>query len=293
MIPTYEQQLNLVNQGYAIKSENGNLVTFKYARKVMFDKLWDKIPGVRECRGHTYDKNTGELILLPFEKYFNYGENGTWNNIPLDTIVYMYQKYNGYMAAAAMRNDKLIVGTTGSTKSDFAIRAKELILENKLLHTLFVNSAFSSSSTILLEILDEKDQHIIGRTEDNTAKLLAVRNIYQSSQVRSPEFICTLQEALNEVKVGVCEGWVVEFTGSFGKQTCKLKTDYYVGKKALMRANKEKVRRMFEDTEEYSVTLPARWRRAPEVIIGAYGSPELWIETPEQDRRKFLEGYFG
>lgn len=294
MIPTYEQQLDLVNQGYAVKSENNNLVTFKYARKVLFDKLWDKVPGVRECRGHTYDKNTGELILLPFEKYFNYGENGTWDHVPLYSLVYMYRKHNGFMASSKMYNGELIVGTTGSTKSDFAFRAKELILKDKSLHNLLITS---NKGTLLFEIFDEKDQHIIYRNEDNCVKLLAVRNTIQTVQVQSTDRLCSLWEALQYAKVDNQEGWMLQLHSEYCYEdvpkVCKLKTDYYTGKKALMRANKEKVRQMFEDTEEYSVTLPTRWRKAPEVITGVYGSPELWIETPEQHRRKFLENYFG
>ena len=59
-IPTYQEQLNFVDRGFAVVSVNAHLSTFKYSRKVMYDNLWNKIPGILECRGsHISNKKKG------------------------------------------------------------------------------------------------------------------------------------------------------------------------------------------------------------------------------------------
>ena len=82
---TMQQQEALVSQGLAKKkiNEELGLVTYKYAKKVMYDYLWDKHPELLMCRGHVYDVNTGKLVIAAPKKSFNYLENGTWKDKPL------------------------------------------------------------------------------------------------------------------------------------------------------------------------------------------------------------------
>ena len=85
-IPTFQEQLDLVEKKLAKKSvnpETGN-ITFKYTRDVMFKKKWYSEPNTMECRGHTYSSD-GKLLVLPFRKTFNYGENDHWSDVSDDT----------------------------------------------------------------------------------------------------------------------------------------------------------------------------------------------------------------
>jgi hypothetical protein len=106
---TYQQQMDLVKQGLAKVSINGKFSTFKYARKVMYDYLWDTHSDLKYCRGQTYDNTNGNIVTLPPAKSFNYLENNTWKNKPLDTPVILYKKYNGYMAAMSIYDGELVV----------------------------------------------------------------------------------------------------------------------------------------------------------------------------------------
>ena len=124
---TYEQQLDLVQKKLATAKTVGNLTTFKYARRVMYDYLWNDHPELLECRGHTYDNTNGKLVLAAPRKSFNYLENGTWDDVPDDQPVIAYKKFNGFMATASMYNGELVVGTTGTTGSDYAKMARKHI----------------------------------------------------------------------------------------------------------------------------------------------------------------------
>lgn len=127
----YDQQMNLVNRGLATMKNDGKYTTFKYARKAMYEYLWFEVPDLMECRGHVYDNATHELVQAAPRKSFNYLERGWWANASRTTQVEMYKKINGYMACATIHNGELVVSTTGTTTSDYAKWAKELI-EKKL-----------------------------------------------------------------------------------------------------------------------------------------------------------------
>lgn len=217
---TMETQERLVAQKLATKSVNGHFATYKYARRVMFENLWT--PELMECRGHTYDIRNGNIVTLPFPKFFAYGENGTWKDTPLSETVLAYKKINGYMAAAAMYDGELVVSTTGSTKSEYAQWAKELIKGEHI----------PEGETVLYEICVPQDPHIV--PENYGAHLLALR-CKRELYFTLPASTFTLGEAIEFCKTYKGEGLVLERADG---SVCKLKSDYYVGKKLLMRRKK-------------------------------------------------------
>ena len=48
---------------------------YKYSKMVFFDALWDKSPLLLKARGLVLDA-AGNILVHPFDKVFNYGENG-------------------------------------------------------------------------------------------------------------------------------------------------------------------------------------------------------------------------
>ena len=79
------QKLNvddLVEQGLVkkktyTKGKYKGLSVLKYSRKVFFDNLWHLDDRLLECRGTVVDE-ADNIIVLPFKKVFNFGENGTY-----------------------------------------------------------------------------------------------------------------------------------------------------------------------------------------------------------------------
>lgn len=278
---TLEQQLDLVERKLAKVSKNGNLWTFKYARKVMYEYLWNKYPELKECRGQTYDATTGELVLNTPTKSFNYLENGTWKDKPMDSEVLLFKKYNGFMASASLYNGQLIVGTTGSTSSNFAALAR------KHIELTGVKNCMCSSVTYLFEIIDDSDPHIIDEG-DAGVRFLGTRFNHKFFPSGEPLQV-TLQQALELTKTDRGEGWMM-YNPEDMTDVCKLKTDYYVGKKKLMRLPSKSTRHTLQ-SEHLEQLLPGKWKEVLKMIRDTQLLDEWEILTAQQ-RRLHLESLY-
>lgn len=279
---TYEQQLKLVEQKLATVSINSKFSTFKYSKKVMYNYLWDEHPELRYCRGHTYDNTNGNIVTLPPVKSFNYLENDTWKDKPLDTVVYLFKKYNGFMAAASIYEGKLIVSTTGSTKSDYAKLAYERI-------SPMIAAGNNENCTWLFEVCDPSDPHIVD-DGDRVHYLGCTLHSGAGKLVFQPTgqlFELTLEDALEFIKSDKGEGYMM-YDGADTSDFCKLKSPYYVGKKKLMRLSKQGVESMYNHPKQLQEKLPECWKFAVDAIIGIYPKEE-WMNKTDQQRRVYLE----
>lgn len=286
---TYDEQLDFVDKKLATVSVNGNLSTFKYAKRVMYDYLWDKYPALRACRGHTYDNATGEVVTCPPMKSFNYLENDWWGGVSLDTPVIAYKKYNGFMAAATKVNGEVVVSTTGSTKSDHAAWAKATMQFAEL----------SEGVTTLCEVVLPEDPHIVQESFYGAIVLgeMHENNTWLPSAVGANAQRGTLQEILAIAKKDRGEGFMVYRLDSGGNPTdihnpCKIKSDYYVGKKKIMRAGIKTVEKMYNQTHQFLDTVPFMWDEVVYNIKSEYSQQE-WLNTSEQERRKVIELMIG
>jgi hypothetical protein len=288
---TYEQQMHLVSRGLATLKNDGKYITFKYARKAMYEYLWHKVPDLLECRGHVYCNTTKELVQAAPRKSFNYLERGHWKDTPLDTPVEMYKKINGFMACATLHNDELLVSTTGTTTSDYAMWAKELIERDRKLYDMII----TSDATTLFEVVVPQDPHIVQEREG--LHLLGVREKDTGDFHPMGESIrCTLEQALGIAKSDRGEGFMMYPMKSDGtydyNNCCKLKTDYYVGKKKLMRMTAKNVEIMYKNGFETANTLPDMWYDAPRYIVSKI-TKQAWLDTSDQQRRLILEDLKG
>lgn len=287
MILTIEQQREFVKMGLAKENVNGKFSTFKYAKKVMFDYLWDKHPNLKYCRGHTYDNETGKIVLIAPTKSFNYLENGTWKDVPLDTTVTLYKKYNGFMATAAIHEPtgEILVGTTGSTKSSYAAWAREYIAEwCKTQHV----RQMDYGTTALFEICHPEDPHIV--YEESGAHLLGLTDQLGNFHPAGQVIYATLEEAIGLAKASSnkIEGYMMyDMEGN----VCKLKTDYYVYLKKLMRMGPAQVRSMYSK-EDFQLVKD---RETPEFVnhwlynIRTNLVEDYWVTLDEQTRRYLIE----
>lgn len=281
---TYEHMQALVAAGYATVKTDGIFDTFKYSRKVVYENLWNKIPGILECRGHVYDNRNGALVQAAPTKSFNYGENGWWSDVADDTPVVMYKKYNGFMVAVTKYEDQVLVSTTGSTTSDYVRMAKEKLNINDL----YIQDGYS----LLYEILHENDPHIIHEGE--------YRSVYLGQRHKKGDWFpynssgyalipVTFKQAKEIAAYDQGEGFMVYKKGDTSS-VCKLKTPYYVGKKMLMRMTPKKVHDLYSGiTPE---RLPLMWYTRLHAITKNF-SEEQWVAMDAQARRKFLEEMYG
>jgi hypothetical protein len=171
----------------------------------MYDYLWYQIPDLLECRGHVYYNSTKELVQAAPRKSFNYLERDYWSDMPLDTPVEMYKKINGFMACATLHKDALIVSTTGTTTSEYAQWAKELIQRDYKYYDLVIEREVST----LFEVVVPQDPHIVQEREG--LHLLGVRekangNFHPMGERPTK---CTLEQALKITKFDRGEGFML------------------------------------------------------------------------------------
>lgn len=290
---TFEQQESLVARKLATKKEHEGLVTFKYAHKVMYDYLWDSEPMLLECRGHTYDAETKQLVSAAPRKTFNYMENKTWANKPMNTKVNLFKKYNGFMACLSIHKGEIVVSTTGTTNSDYAILAKKMIFKE------LGNSVDSGKSKILTwpegctwlwEICHSSDPHIVD--DLNGAKYLGCRD--HKTGIFTPvswygsdtHYNLSLAEALQKAQSCKHEGYMMYDKST--DEVCKLKSPYYVHKKKLMRASASKVEMMYENPAKFSSDFPTAWALTVNLIVWGVDK-SVWLAYTDQQRRAVIE----
>ena len=296
---TYEEMQELKAKKLVTSRVNGNLTTFKYARKVMYDYLWDTDQRFLEARGHTYDNRNGQLVQATPRKSFNYLENNWWREAKPDTLVQLYKKYNGFMACATIFEGKLLVSTTGTTTSEFADIAKREITKFKATHhSSSMLHEIEHRASSLFEIVVPEDPHIVFEAKQGAVPL-GWRYKDDGMFIPHGDYKeMTLADAIEFTQKDRGEGFMVynlEEEDSIVRYNtpCKMKTPYYVGKKKLMRMTARNVEFMYDRPDFYAeANLPAMWSGIPEIITKDFTMQE-WLALDSQQRRGIIEGYIG
>ena len=104
-----------------------SLITVCYM--ISNDKLWN-MPLGRECRGHSFRKDTGEIVSLAYNKFFNISEKEETqlNNINWNDDYEATSKVDGSLITFALINNKVVCKTKKSYYSDVAILANKFLL---------------------------------------------------------------------------------------------------------------------------------------------------------------------
>jgi hypothetical protein len=291
---------DLIEQGLVKKKtytdgEFAGLSVLKYAKKVFFNNLWNKDPRLVDCRGMVVDSEDN-IVVWPFTKVFNLYENNT--NVDRDKIVIAPRKINGFMCAVSTYKGKPIYSTTGSLDSEFAKMAKEIVEHQK-----FNDEDFEEGRTYLFEVCHKNDPHII--FEEFGAYLIGVRD-HESGKMLSeftlnviadsmgffrPEFtIDTFDKVKQESKICKHEGFMI-IDHETGETLCKLKSNHYLSKKAIMRLGQAKVEGMFENPDKFKERVDEEFYSLVGFIVKTVDK-EQWKSYSDQQRRTFIEKYF-
>lgn len=281
------------------KRYDNGLSVFKYARKVFYDALWNTDPLLLEARGLVLNDD-GEKVIWPFTKVFNYNENGAGAWLSSSTKIVAPRKVNGFMAACRYWNGELIVSTTGSLDSDFAVLARTHI---EALSGKAVLRGTARTHTLIFEICDPSDPHIV--EEEAGAYLIGARDMWFGDMAteakldmcaeligaKRPEvFRGTFGELWELVKTCKHEGWMV-IDAATRETVCKIKSPHYLSKKFLMRMGNKKVDQMFDSKQEFLMTLDEEFYEIAEYITSTFHK-DGWKETSEALRRAVIEKFF-
>jgi hypothetical protein len=267
------------------------LSVLKYTKKVFFKNLWHLDERLLECRGTVVDEEDN-VIVLPFKKVFNLGENGT--TVDPERKVLCPIKVNGFMLAVTRTDDYgLIVSTTGTLDSSFAELGKNWV-------DTLEKDAITEGITFLFEVCDNTDKHIVD--EDEGIYLIGMRHLDDGKMAdefyldgystvlkskRLSKVLCFFKDLDLNVKH---EGFMIRdyFTGEV---LAKYKSSYYLVKKALMRMGCKRTSMMFNNPDEFKKQIDEEYYELHKFIIAKY-SMEEYIDFTQEERRTIFEGYF-
>lgn len=289
---------DLVEQGLVKKKtytdgKYKGLSVLKYSKKVFWDNLWH-LDSYRllECRGTIIDENN-KIIVRPFKKVFNIGENGT--QIEDDRLITYPRKVNGFMCAVTRTEDYgLIVSTTGTLDSEYVELAK------KWVDTLDTDYIIRADITYLFEVCDKSDPHIV--EEDEGIYLIGIRDIEKGNmylevyldltsyllKCKRPEVFSGMYKGLP--KKVTHEGFMIRDSYS-GEILAKTKSPHYLAKKAFMRMGRKRIDLMFNNPSEFKKQIDEEFYDVHEYIINIFSKEEYYELTQEQ-RRNLFEEYF-
>ena len=294
---------DLVEQGLVKKKTYTSgkfegLSILKYSRKVFYDNLWNKDKRLLDCRGMVVDSEDN-IVVWPFTKVFNLYENNT--KVDQDRVVIAPRKINGFMCAVSIYNEKPIYSTTGSLDSEFAKMAKEVI-EGQL--TISDTDFFKDEYTFIFEICHTDDPHIIrenigayliGIRAHKTGKMLSEQclddyakfgGFYRPEvQIAQFDYIHQLSKSCKH------EGFMI-IDYETGETLCKLKSSHYLSKKAIMRLGQAKVDDMFDNPDKFKQRIDEEFFDITSYIVKTVDK-EQWKSYNDQQRRAFIEKYFG
>ena len=229
------------------------LFVLKYGREVFYKNLWYVNHLLLECRGLVVDADYN-VIVKPFTKVFNYGENGT--TIDRDEFCIWVRKVNGFLGVVTYDpkvSDDLIYSTTGSLDSDFVdLIAKHVDPLKDAIMKNVVGEVAKAKTTLMFEICDETDPHIV--PEKYGAWLIGADLFNDGIPLResSVNVIATLIGAMRPemgsarfsdiVKMAnECEHEGYMVYGLTSRTALKIKSPYYLVTKFLARAGEKKL----------------------------------------------------
>lgn len=274
------------------KTSDPDLFVLKYSSRCFYEGIWDDF--LRECRGLIVDKDYN-LVQYPFTKIFNFRKEAGAPEWEDDIEVDVVRKVNGFMCAIGNHNGKLLVSTTGSIDSDFAVLARSHVtpeLERFILNT-------DGSMTCMFECCDPSDPHIVD--EEPGLYFLGLReNVFGSRIHYNPQHevwhslgvktipveYMTVGEVKEALKTCRHEGYVMYSERMTEVQEAsKWKSPYYLIKKLFMRGNIDRL--MANDIKQ---TIDEEYYPLCDAIAA---DRERFSALDEADRKVWIEQFLG
>ena len=259
---------------------SGDLAIFNYSPAAQFANRWNVFE--RVSRGLILNTRTGEVVALPFSKFFNWGQEPISHR---GGIVSVTEKLDGSLGLLYRDNGEHKIATRGSFTSDQALWATNWLQSN---HGGI--RGLCQEWTLLFEILYPENRVVVDYHGRKALVLLAVRNrftgIYLSTSVvdhlasaytfeRPQSFsfgtVEEIIEACQSIDVNQ-EGWVAEFVDG---SRVKFKGDQYVALHRLL------MHLSFKHALEavQGGTLPQLRERIPDEFAGEFTG---WVAEIEE-----------
>lgn len=291
---------------YGNSDASGLLTIWKYSHTVFWDKLWGSDAMFLKARGLVLDQ-AGDVVVHPFDKVFNMGEEGAGNYLVDTDDVVAVTKLNGFMGAISPHPFKheLLVTTTGSFESDFVGYIKDHISsenKGKMLH--YYHS--TRKLTLLFEVIHEKDPHIIEYPPEMQGLfLIGARELEWDAKPLPEEELDILAQKLGfrrpswqVMKFGqLREKMLTERGEGYMLRTvpnqdyiAKWKSAYYLTTKFFGRLSDKNIRKMFKNPREFKKDQDEEFYFLVDWIVQTF-TEASYMALPEEQRLTQVRGF--
>lgn len=162
--------------GEVTTQTEGDLTLFNYLPTAVFGGDWK--PFEQISRGLILNRQTGEVVARPFDKFFNWLEGGRCTSAP---VVSVAEKIDGSLGILYRANNRYWIATRGSMKSEQAEWATEFLRANYNLFNL------KDEYTLLFEIVYPENRIVVNYGLREDLPLLAVRNRHTGAYLSAGE----------------------------------------------------------------------------------------------------------
>lgn len=266
-----------------------------YKKKCFYNNYWPT--EAIQARGKIVDSQ-GRTITWPFDKVFNYMENGT-RPFGRDDVVLAVRKVNGFLCNVSLYRGDLLFSTKGSIDNENVAWAKDILEPYRSAIHAYLSewAGLGHPKTLMYEICDfDLDPHPV--QEENGSYLIGIRNMV-TGLLENPAALPThLSDFTAESKLirfgdvvknrATCpyEGWMC-YDPEDLDIVCKVKSTQYLIRKFFGRMSPAKVETMFTDNARFKRGCDEEFYPIAAAITGRFDH-ETWLGMSEQCRISFV-----
>lgn len=280
---------------------------YKYSKETFWNNSWGASPWLLKARGIVLDAG-GAIVSHPFDKVFNYGENGTGQDIADDEKVVEVEKLNGFLGLISrhpLKKSELLMHTQGGFGGDFVgyIRhyANQAPTRAGISRFLAKNAV-----TLMFEVLHPDDPHIVEYPSEMMGlHLIGVRGLNQADLpwteeavdaaaaemgLRRPQWRrTTFGEVRQAVLESQTEGVMVRRDDSSQQTLLKWKSPFYLTTKFLGRMSASKAAHLFKNPKDFKKTVDEEFYPLVDLLVERFTKEQL-LAMPEEERVAMVRG---
>jgi predicted kinase len=280
---------------------DGMLSIWKYSKKAFFapPKVWAANPLLAQTRSLVLGLH-GEPVNRPFDRYPNYGEADTLF-IPAETQVVAAEKLNGFLGQVFCHpySPETVLTTSGSFEGEYLDMFKQALYRTGHYGTVRAWVLDHPNHTLLFEVLDPADPHIIDISpKDYGPHLIGVGvlgggllseeevdEVAAALHLRRPKhLVCSFEEARAMARQSQGEGFMVR--GLDGAYLCKLKSPLYLAQKLVARMGERNAEALFANPTAFKRDRLSELEETHFLVdaLVLRSSLEVWKASDEQAR---------
>ncbi|PGH25783.1 RNA ligase [Fusobacterium animalis] len=162
-----------------VKECDYNLISLNFNREAFNKKKWNDL--TIKARGLFVDRDSGEVKIRSYNKFFNYGERNINLGYLKKYVTYpikVFKKYNGFLGLASIINGNIVLATkstTNGTYKDIFQSIWDKVEDN--VKKLLKQTMMENNCTVVFEVVSpEYDPHIIKYDKEHLYLLDFIEN---------------------------------------------------------------------------------------------------------------------